>query len=147
MSNNCIWPIYRNQSGAASLGESGPINEGVLYIPQSSSISGVSPSNCLMSYQGLSFRGSYPSAEMQSVFSIQPIGLDYIERLLGMVLIRFTFIIFGNILFLFRTTKGHLCWHFQIDHLCYWHWKSIFDESNSSIFYKKVFNSAGCSAC
>ena len=70
-------------------------NEGVLCIPQSSSITGTSPSDCLMSYsrtliefggvlplcrgavsvfynpsrQGASLGGSYPSAEKQSVYS------------------------------------------------------------------------------
>ena len=42
-------------------------NEGVLPIPQSFSITGDSPSDCL--YLGHSLRESYSSAEMQSVDS------------------------------------------------------------------------------
>ena len=41
-------------------------NEGVLHIPQSSSITGTLPSDCLAPYTGHSLRESYPSAEMQS---------------------------------------------------------------------------------
>ena len=50
----------QTQSGPGSNG-----NEGVLHIPQSSSITEASPSDCL----GRSLRESYPSAEMQSVYS------------------------------------------------------------------------------
>ena len=41
-------------------------------IPQSSSITGTSPSDCLVSYQGHSLGESYPSAEVQSVYSTAP---------------------------------------------------------------------------
>ena len=50
-------------SGATILGESGPgidSNEGVLRIPQSSSITGTSPSNCLVSYPGHSLGVGLP---------------------------------------------------------------------------------------
>ena len=48
-------------------------SEGVLCIPQSSSTAGTSPSDCLVSYPGHSFGGgSYPSAEVQSVYSTAP---------------------------------------------------------------------------
>ena len=64
-------------SGATTPGQSGPGsdgNEGVLHIPQSSSTAGTSPSDCLVSYPGHSFGGggSYPSAEVQSVYSTAP---------------------------------------------------------------------------
>ena len=49
------------------------VNKGVLCIPQSSSITGAFPSDCLMSYpEDLSGVGSYLSAAMQSVFSTVP---------------------------------------------------------------------------
>ena len=53
MSNNPIRPIDRTLSsittpGQSRLGSNG--NEEVLHIPQSSSITGASPSDCLMSY-------------------------------------------------------------------------------------------------
>ena len=50
--------------------QSGPRNdgnEGLLLIPQSSTITGTSPSDCLVSYPGYSLRGA--SAEMQLVYS------------------------------------------------------------------------------
>ena len=70
-----IWPIDRTLSGATTPSQSWPGsngNEGVLCIPQSSSITGTSPSDCLVSYTGHSLVGSYPSAEKQSVYSTAP---------------------------------------------------------------------------
>ena len=73
MQINSIRPIDRILSGATTLGQSGPGsdgNEGVLLIPQSSSITGASPSDCLVSYQDTLGGGrSYPSAEVQLVHS------------------------------------------------------------------------------
>ena len=58
----------RGQSGPGSNG-----NEVVLRIPQSSSITEASLSDCLVSYPGhLLKAGSYPSAEMQLVYSTTP---------------------------------------------------------------------------
>ena len=57
--------IDRALSGATILGQSGPgrnDNEGVLRIPQSPSITGASPSDCLVSYTGHSWGGAYPTA-------------------------------------------------------------------------------------
>ena len=69
-------PLIGPLSGATTPGQSGPGsdgNEGVLRIPQSSSTAGTSPSDCLVSYPGHSLgRGSYPSAEVQSVYSTAP---------------------------------------------------------------------------
>ena len=53
MSNSSIWAIDRNLSGAITPAQSSPgsdNNEGVLCIPQSSSITGTSPSDCLVLY-------------------------------------------------------------------------------------------------
>ena len=75
MSNRSIWSIDRILSGSTTLGQSGPGsngNEGVLHIPLSSSITGASGSDCLMSYQGHSLQRSYTSAEMQAVYSTAP---------------------------------------------------------------------------
>ena len=55
------------QSGPESSG-----NEGVLCIPQSLSIIGTSPSDCLVSYLGYSLQGSYSSAKLQLVYSTPP---------------------------------------------------------------------------
>ena len=76
MWNGSIWPIARNLSGATIPSQSEPGsdgNKGVLTITQSSSISGASPSDCLMLYPGHSlWEGSYLSAKMQSVYSTVP---------------------------------------------------------------------------
>ena len=74
MQFSSIKPIDRALSGATTPGQSGlgsNGSEGVLRIPNSSSITGTSPSDCLVSYPGHSLgRGvSYPSAEVQSVYS------------------------------------------------------------------------------
>ena len=49
-------------------------NEGVLHLPQSSSITGASPSDCLALYPEHSLRrgSSYSSSEMHSVYSTAP---------------------------------------------------------------------------
>ena len=47
-------------------------NKGVLCISQSSSITGASSSDCLVSYPGHLLGESYPSAEMQLVYSATP---------------------------------------------------------------------------
>ena len=52
---NSIWSMGRTASGATTSGQSGPgsdSNEVVLRIPQSSCITGTSPSDCLVSYPG-----------------------------------------------------------------------------------------------
>ena len=58
--------IFYSPSRLGCLNQSGPGNdgnEGVLRIPQSSSITGASPSDCLVSYLGHSLEGgSYSSA-------------------------------------------------------------------------------------
>ena len=77
MQISSIKPIDRALSDATTPGQSGPgsnSNEGVLHISQSSSITGTSPSDCLVSYPGHLLRevGSYLSAEEQSVYSAVP---------------------------------------------------------------------------
>ena len=68
MSNSSIWLI----DNATTLGLSEPGsngNEWALRIPQRSSITRASPSDCLVSYPGHKLGESYPSAEMRSVYS------------------------------------------------------------------------------
>ena len=72
MSNSSIWPIDRTLSDGTTPGHCGPRsygNEEVLCLPQSSSITEASPSNCLVSYPGHSLGKSYPSTDMQWVYS------------------------------------------------------------------------------
>ena len=67
-----FWSIDRTLLGATTPGQSAPRsdgNEGVLHIPQRSSITGTLPSDCLVSYPGHLLGVPYPSAEMQSVYS------------------------------------------------------------------------------
>ena len=62
MSNHSIWPIDRTLSGATIPSQSGPGSNGnkeVLHVPQSSSITEASPSDCLVSYQGHSLVGVF----------------------------------------------------------------------------------------
>ena len=59
-----IWPIDRTLSGATTPGQSGPGsdgNEGVLRIPQSSSITEASPSDYLVSYPRQSVYWAVPA--------------------------------------------------------------------------------------
>ena len=73
-----IWPIDRTLSGATTLGQNEPGsdgNKGVLRISQSSSITGASPSDCLVSYPGHSLGESYLFAEMQLVYSRLPANM------------------------------------------------------------------------
>ena len=77
-----IWPIDRTLSGATTPGQSEPGsdgNEGVLCIPQSSSSTGTSPSDCLVSYAGHLLVGSYLSADVQSVYSTAPVDLAFLH--------------------------------------------------------------------
>ena len=70
-----LLPIKRALSGATIQSQSGPGrngNEGLLRIPQSSIITGTSPSDCLVSYPGHLWGGSYSSAEVQSIYSTAP---------------------------------------------------------------------------
>ena len=66
-----MWPIDSALSGATTSGQFEPGsdgNEGVHRISQSSSITGASPSDCLMSYPGYSLVvmwGSLPFVETQ----------------------------------------------------------------------------------
>ena len=60
MQFSSIQPIDKALSGATTPGQSGPGsngNEGVLHIPQSSSITGTPPSDHLVSYPGHSLGG------------------------------------------------------------------------------------------
>ena len=69
-----IWPINRALSGASTLGQSGPGsngNEGVLCIPQSSSIIRTSTSDCLVSYPGHSL-GFFTPLQRCSRCILQP---------------------------------------------------------------------------
>ena len=69
--------IDRTLLGATTVGLSGPGsngNEWVLHISQSSTITEASPPDCLVSYPGHSLGESYPSTEMQSMYSAAPVN-------------------------------------------------------------------------
>ena len=74
MLDSSIWPISRTGDNSPGHCEPGSNdNEGILLIPQRSSITGASPSDCLMSYLGHSlWGGSNSSADMQSLYSTAP---------------------------------------------------------------------------
>ena len=74
-----VWLIDKTLSSATTPGRSGPrsnVDEGVLHISQSSSITGTSPLDCLVSYLGHSlwwwWWGAYLSAKKQLVYSTAP---------------------------------------------------------------------------
>ena len=58
----------------------------LLYIPQSSSITGISPSDRLVSYPGHSLGESYASAEMLLVYSTAPNRLGLVILLVNLIL-------------------------------------------------------------
>ena len=72
MSNSSIWPIDRTFVGTTTLGPGSDVNEEILHILQSSSITGASASDCLVSNPGQSLGGwdggSYPFPEIQLVY-------------------------------------------------------------------------------
>ena len=73
MLNSSIWP--RDQALLVATTKPNPgsnDNEGVLHIPQSSSITEASLSDCLVSYSGYLWGEFYSSAEMQLVYSAAP---------------------------------------------------------------------------
>ena len=75
MSNSSIWPIDRSLLGTTTMGQSGPGsngNKGVLFIPQSSSITGASPLDCLVSYPGDTRWGSLTPLQRCSQYILQP---------------------------------------------------------------------------
>ena len=70
-----IRPIDKTLSGATTPSQSGPDsdrNKRVLRILHRSGVTGASPSDCLASYPGHLLEESYPSEEMQSVYSAAP---------------------------------------------------------------------------
>ena len=70
MSNGSIRSVHRTLSSATTPRQTGPGsdgNDGVLHIPQRSSITGASQSDCFMSYPGHTLGESFP--EMQSKYS------------------------------------------------------------------------------
>ena len=86
MWNSSIWLLDRTLSGAITPGQSGPGNDGneeVLRIPQSSNITGASPSDCLISYLGHSLRYSL-------LLGRNAVGLfNYLSRLGWFSLVRY----------------------------------------------------------
>ena len=83
MSNSFIWPMGRTLSGATTPVRSGPgsdDNEGVLYIPLSYSITGASPSDCLVSYLGHSLGGVFPLCRDAVGVFYSPSKLGCVQR-------------------------------------------------------------------
>ena len=70
-----FYPLDRTLSDANTLGQSRPgsdSSKGLLHVPQSSSITKDSPSDCLVPKSGHLLGESYSSAEIQSVCSAAP---------------------------------------------------------------------------
>ena len=78
-----IWPIDRALSGTTSPGQSWSENngnEGVLCIPQSSSITVTSPSDCLLSYQDTRWLGVLPLGRDAVGIFYSPSRLEYVDK-------------------------------------------------------------------
>ena len=71
MSESSIKPIDQMQPLRAGADLGAMAIKGYSTFPKSSGITGASP-DCLVSYAGHLLGKSYPSAEMQSVYSIAP---------------------------------------------------------------------------
>ena len=75
-----IWSIDKTLLGATTSGQSGPGcdgNEGVLCIPQSSSMTGTLPSDCLVSYQDTRWRILTPlQRSSRCILQPQPTGQE-----------------------------------------------------------------------
>ena len=85
MSNSSIWPIDKTLSGVTTLNQNEPESdstEGVLCIPQTSTITETSQSDCLMLYTGHLLNGRYLNP-LQSVYSTAP-ALDLSEAFVHM---------------------------------------------------------------
>ena len=87
MLNSSIWPIDRTLSSATTPSQSGPESngkEGVLHIPQNSSITGASLSDCLVSYPEQSLMGwglTTLQRCSQGILQPQPAGLWKMNKL------------------------------------------------------------------
>ena len=82
-------PIDRALSGATTPGQSGPVsdgNKGILRIPQSSSITRTSPSDCLVLYSGHPLGGSYSSVEKQLEYSTASANWEIVTLILKQIL-------------------------------------------------------------
>ena len=89
MSNSSIWLIDMTPSGATTPGQSkagSNDKERVQCIPQSPSITEVSPSNYLI-YTGHLLGESYPSTETQSVYFTTPADLTAKHRVVIIIII------------------------------------------------------------
>ena len=78
--------LYLSLSDATIPGQSGTgsdSNKGIPQIPQSSSITGCSPSDCVASYQGHSLVGVLPLLQRRSRFilRLQLTGLKYEQKI------------------------------------------------------------------
>ena len=74
MQFSSIWTIGRALLSATTPGQSEPGsdgNEGVLHIPQSSRITGTSPSDCLVSYQDTQRKSLTPQPKLTGQYTVK----------------------------------------------------------------------------
>ena len=106
-----IWSIERTLSGATTPGKSGPGSDGnerVLCIPQSSSTTGISSSDCLVSYpeHSLGEGKPYPSAKVLSTHKLR-LTCCWSMLVIGSVSARWTTLVFAKSP---STYARWLCW-------------------------------------
>ena len=83
MSSSSTWPIDRILSRTTTPEHSGPgsnANEGVHWIPQTSSHTEASQSDCLVSYPRNSWGGFEPSVEMQLVYCMTQVNRAIVSQ-------------------------------------------------------------------
>ena len=94
--------------------------KGVLHIPPSSSIIGTPPSDWLVSYPGHSWGwGSYPSAEVQSVYSTAP--ANWTKDILGFMTSTIVCYLMPNSIYIHIYFNYMICKHF-VNKILKWAW-------------------------
>ena len=121
-------------SGATTPGQSGPgsnVNKGVLYILQSSSITGTSPSDCLVSYLGHSLQGLTPLQRCSRCI-LQPLPTGKI-CIVALVFVCITEIKSANI---FRMQIRSSCWLSREHSIIVTSWLTLLIEITWSLHHK-----------
>ena len=108
MPNSSIWPLHKTLSGT-TLGQSGPESDGnerVLHIPQSSIVTGASPSDCKSHIQDTRWVSHVPLQNCsRCILQPQPTGLRWVSVI--------SWALLGGVLPLCRDTVGVFCSPFQ----------------------------------
>ena len=126
-SNSSMWPIHRTISCATTpdqRGRGGNCNEGELFIHQSSSITGASQTDCIMSYARHTFVGLTPRKRCcQCILQHQITAMSF--SLCELVSIFFS-CIFISTHFLRDATTSHVLNVTSCEHCCRHCWNGFY---------------------